>query len=64
MPIENCLGGLEPDALVKGDKELSAAQRAFFALLYRLLVGRETGPRIPTLLLAIGRERVRALLAP
>lgn len=56
--------GLEPDAIVKGDKELSGAQRAFFALLYRLLVGRETGPRIPTLLLAIGSERVRALLAP
>ncbi len=54
--------GLEPGAMVKGDKELSAAQRAFFALLYRLLVGRETGPRIPTLLLAIGAERVRALL--
>ncbi len=56
--------GLEPDAIVKGDKALSAAQRAFFALLYRLLVGRETGPRIPTLLLAIGSERVRALLTP
>lgn len=55
--------GLEPGAMVKGDKELSAAQRAFFALLYRLLVGRETGPRIPTLLLAIGRERVRELLS-
>ncbi|MGY3127880.1 lysyl-tRNA synthetase class 1 [Agrococcus sp. UYP33] len=54
--------GLEPDAIVKGDKALSAAQRAFFALLYRLLVGRDTGPRIPTLLLAIGSERVRALL--
>ncbi|WP_347754591.1 lysine--tRNA ligase [Agrococcus sp. ProA11] len=55
--------GLEPGAMVKGDKELSAAQRAFFALLYRLLVDRETGPRIPTLLLAIGRERVRDLLS-
>lgn len=54
--------GLSPDAIVKGDKDLSAAQRAFFALLYRLLVSRETGPRIPTLLLAIGPERVRSLL--
>ncbi|HEX5741728.1 MAG TPA: lysine--tRNA ligase [Pilimelia sp.] len=41
---------------------LKAAQRAFFALLYRLLVGRDTGPRLPTLLLSIGAERVRALL--
>ncbi|MBP2704283.1 lysine--tRNA ligase [Microbispora sp. RL4-1S] len=43
--------------------ELKAAQRAFFALLYRLLVGRDTGPRLPTLLLAVGRDRVRALLS-
>jgi lysyl-tRNA synthetase, class I len=43
--------------------ELRVAQRAFFALVYRLLIGRETGPRLPTLLLAAGPERVRALLA-
>lgn len=42
--------------------ELKAAQRRFFALLYRLLVGRDTGPRLPTLLLAIGANRVRTLL--
>ncbi len=54
--------GLGADQIVKGDKELGAAQRAFFVLLYRLLVSRETGPRLPTLLLAIGAERVRTLL--
>jgi lysyl-tRNA synthetase, class I len=54
--------GLTPDAVVKGDKEVAAQQRAFFTLLYRLLVDRETGPRLPTLLLAIGQERARALL--
>jgi lysyl-tRNA synthetase, class I len=42
--------------------EVKAAQRAFFALVYRLLIGRETGPRLPTLLLAAGPERVRTLL--
>jgi len=52
--------GLPPD--VKPSPELKAAQRAFFALVYRLLVGRDTGPRLPTLLLAAGRERVRKLL--
>ncbi|MEU5704919.1 lysine--tRNA ligase [Streptomyces aurantiacus] len=49
-----------------GPKELPAeikvAQRTFFALLYHLLVGRDTGPRLPTLLLAVGQERVRKLL--
>ncbi|WP_435604548.1 lysine--tRNA ligase [Streptomyces sp. bgisy130] len=52
--------GLAPDA--KPTPELKAAQRAFFALLYNLLVGRDTGPRLPTLLLAVGAGRVRTLL--
>jgi lysyl-tRNA synthetase class 1 len=52
--------GLPPDA--KATPELRTAQRAYFALLYRLLVGRDTGPRLPTLLLAIGADRVRELL--
>ena len=56
--------GLTADQIVKGDKELGAAQRAFFTLLYNLLIGKDTGPRLPTLLLAVGPERVRALLTP
>ncbi len=48
---------------VKPTPELRAAQRSFFALLYQLLVGRDTGPRLPTLLLAIGADRVRELLS-
>ena len=43
--------------------ELKTAQRALFTLLYRLLVGADTGPRLPTLLLALGPERIRTLLA-
>ena len=54
--------GLAPDAVVKGDKEVGAEQRVFFTLLYRLLIDKETGPRLPTLLLAIGQERLRELL--
>jgi lysyl-tRNA synthetase class 1 len=48
---------------VKPTPELRVAQRSFFALLYQLLVGRDTGPRLPTLLLAVGADRVRKLLA-
>jgi lysyl-tRNA synthetase class 1 len=44
--------------------ELKVAQRAWFVLLYQLLVGKETGPRLPTLLLSLGAERVRWLLTP
>ncbi|GAB78972.1 lysyl-tRNA synthetase, class I [Austwickia chelonae] len=42
--------------------EVKADQRAFFALLYRLLLGSDTGPRIPTLLLCIGPKKVRELI--
>jgi lysyl-tRNA synthetase, class I len=41
--------------------ELKAAQRDWFILLYQLLIGRDTGPRLPTLLLALGQDRVRFL---
>ncbi|MFZ0158184.1 MAG: lysine--tRNA ligase [Kineosporiaceae bacterium] len=53
--------GLAPD--VKPTPELKTAQRRFFALLYQLLVGRDTGPRLPTLLLAVGADRTRLLLS-
>ncbi len=45
------------------DAELKVAQRTWFALLYQLLVGKDTGPRLPTLLLALGQDRIRHLLA-
>ncbi|GAB2983034.1 lysine--tRNA ligase [Streptomyces pseudoechinosporeus] len=55
--------GFPPDATPKElPPEIKAAQRSFFALLYHLLVGRDTGPRLPTLLLAVGADRVRKLL--
>lgn len=44
--------------------EVKADQKAFFRLLYELLVAAERGPRLPTLFAALGAERVRALLAP
>ena len=55
--------GFSADATPKElPPEIKTAQRTFFALLYHLLVGRDTGPRLPTLLLAVGQERVRSLL--
>ncbi len=58
--VPKLLRGLPADA--PATAELKQAQRAFFVLIYRLLVGRDTGPRLPTLLLAVGPERIRALL--
>ncbi|MET7436320.1 lysine--tRNA ligase [Streptomyces sp. NPDC004082] len=55
--------GFSADATPKElPPEIKVAQRTFFALLYHLLVGRDTGPRLPTLLLAVGQDRVRKLL--
>lgn len=55
--------GFPADATAKElPSEIKVAQRTFFALLYHLLVGRDTGPRLPTLLLAVGQDRVRKLL--
>ena len=42
--------------------ELKAAQRAFFKALYQLLAAKDTGPRLPTLMLSIGPQRTRELL--
>jgi lysyl-tRNA synthetase class 1 len=42
--------------------EVKADQKEFFRLLYHLLVDAERGPRLPTLIVALGSERVRTLL--
>jgi lysyl-tRNA synthetase class 1 len=42
--------------------ELKVDQRTFFKLLYQLLLSSDTGPRIPTLLMALGQDDVRRLL--
>ena len=44
--------------------EVKADQKAFFALLYDLLVDAERGPRLPTLIVALGLDKVRSLLTP
>jgi lysyl-tRNA synthetase, class I len=44
--------------------ELGVAQREWFKLLYELLVGEHTGPRMPTLFMSLGQDRVRYLLTP
>jgi lysyl-tRNA synthetase class 1 len=46
----------------KPTDEVKADQKRFFGLLYRLLVDAERGPRLPTLVMALGAERTRALL--
>jgi lysyl-tRNA synthetase class 1 len=45
-------------------EEVKADQKAFFRLLYNLLVGADRGPRLPTLFVALGSDRVRELLSP
>ncbi|PUA79766.1 lysine--tRNA ligase [Nocardioides currus] len=42
--------------------QVKADQKAFFTLLYNLLVDADRGPRLPTLVVALGAETVRRLL--
>ncbi|MEV4642135.1 lysine--tRNA ligase [Actinoplanes sp. NPDC049548] len=58
--VPKVMAGLPPDT--KPTPELKVAQRSFFVLVYRLLIGKETGPRLPTLLLAVGADRIRSLI--
>ena len=44
--------------------QVKADQKDFFRLLYNLLVGKDRGPRLPTLVMALGPEKVRRLLTP
>jgi lysyl-tRNA synthetase class 1 len=42
--------------------QVKADQKDFFRLLYNLLVDADRGPRLPTLVLALGPAKVRHLL--
>lgn len=43
------------------DEENKTLQRDFFKHIYYLLVDKETGPRLPTLLIAIGKDKIKQL---
>lgn len=58
--IPKLLLGLPIDA--KPNDELKQAQRNFFIAIYSLVCGSDTGPRLPTLFLSLGAEKVRQLL--
>jgi lysyl-tRNA synthetase class 1 len=45
-------------------EQVKTDQKDFFRLLYNLLVSADRGPRLPTLIVALGAERVRSLLTP
>jgi len=53
--------GLDLDA--DPTDEVKADQKEFFRLLYNLLVGKDRGPRLPTLIVALGTDKVRSLLS-
>jgi lysyl-tRNA synthetase, class I len=46
----------------KPTDEVKADQKEFFRLLYHLLIDADRGPRLPTLIVALGADRVRTLL--
>jgi lysyl-tRNA synthetase class 1 len=58
--IPKILLGLPEEA--EATNEVKLAQRQFFKAVYSLVCASETGPRIPTLFLSLGIERVKELL--
>jgi lysyl-tRNA synthetase class 1 len=60
--IPKVVRGLPADA--PPTDELKQAQRSFFVALYTLICDSDTGPRIPTLLLSLGLQKAKTLLAP
>lgn len=44
------------------EEEKQQQQRSFFKNVYQLLVDSDTGPRLPTFLLALGQEKINKLL--
>ena len=59
--VPKILLGLPMDAAP--NDEMKLVQREFFKALYQMMVKSDTGPRLPTLFLSIGKDRVRHLLA-
>ena len=53
-----------PKKRYREESELKKAQRAFFKHVYRLILGQPSGPRLSTLLWALPKEKVLALLNP
>jgi lysyl-tRNA synthetase class 1 len=60
--VPKLLLGLPLD--VEPTPELKAYQRRFFTAIYQMVMGADTGPRLPTLFLSLGREKMASLLAP
>ena len=44
------------------DQEKKIAQRKFFKNIYQMLINSDTGPRLPTFLIALGKKKVKKLL--
>ena len=42
-------------------KEIKERQRKFFKNVYSLLIGKETGPRLPTFLISIGKIKIKSM---
>ncbi len=51
-----------PKRLRMTDEEKKTAQRIFFRNVYQMLIDVDTGPRLPTFLLALGKEKIENLL--
>lgn len=47
---------------VSAENEIKQNQKNYFRILYQLICGSDTGPRLPTFFMALGQEKIKGLL--
>lgn len=51
-----------PKTREMSEEEKKVKQKEFFEVVYRLMIDKKTGPRLPTFILALGKDKVKKLL--
>lgn len=59
--LQTALYDIVKDGIL-ADKELKQAQKRYFQVLYNMLLGTDQGPKLGLFLMAIDREKIKALL--
>ena len=44
------------------EQQLKKRQREFFKNIYMFLIGKETGPRLPTFMISIGKDKIKSIV--
>ena len=59
--LQTALYAVVKDGIL-ADKELKQTQKRYFQILYNMLLGMDQGPKLGLFLMAIDKEKIKALL--